>query len=422
LDVGLALAITRGIAEGLGAAHAQGMVHRDIKPENILMAWNGVGWTPKIADFGIVATKENSSLYTRTGGTMLTMAYAAPEQWRGVRAADLDGRTDLYALGGVLYEMLTGRTVFNAESYEGWAEEHRNIVPKPPSSLRPELANWQGLDGLVLRLLAKDREQRPGDAAEVVGLLDAIRFVAPGAARVTEVERVKPLQRVPTEVERVTELKPAQTSKRPGGTSRRVALWSWVTASVVVLAVGFSIVRGYRNEQPGNVAHSTESQSQPDPPRPETQADPQQARTKPAHAPTSQAPRNVEAGTVWTDPATGLMWPKKDNGSDVDWQQAQSYCRNLRLAGHSDWRLARLDELKGIFDPNISTPGHCCKSHEPVTWHVKGNLQLTAGTWSSLGTARGGAFVYSLVLDQQAEYWQTDFKDLRALCVRRSGE
>src|ERR1035437_2307110 len=102
------LEIARGIAEGLGAAHSKGMVHRDIKPENILMAREGDEWVPKIADFGIVATKETSVTYRKTGKTMLTMEYAAPEQWIGTPAAELDGRTDLYALGGVLYEMLTG--------------------------------------------------------------------------------------------------------------------------------------------------------------------------------------------------------------------------------------------------------------------------------------------------------------------------
>lgn len=85
-EVALALEITRGIAGGLGAAHARGMVHRDIKPENILMARDGGTWLPKIADFGIVATKENSSTYTRTGGTLLSPTYAAPEQWRGMKA------------------------------------------------------------------------------------------------------------------------------------------------------------------------------------------------------------------------------------------------------------------------------------------------------------------------------------------------
>jgi eukaryotic-like serine/threonine-protein kinase len=121
LDVAEALELTRGIAKGLGAAHAKGMVHRDIKPENILLARDQRGIVPKIADFGIVATKESSTTHTRAGGSLLTMAYAAPEQWRGVPSAELDGRTDLYALGGVLFEMLTGETVFRAESYEGGA-------------------------------------------------------------------------------------------------------------------------------------------------------------------------------------------------------------------------------------------------------------------------------------------------------------
>src|ERR1035441_3036999 len=183
LPVELALHLTRQIAHGLAAAHARGMVHRDIKPENILLARDGSGWQPKIADFGIVATKESSSVFTRTGGTLLTVAYAAPEQWRGTPAAELDGRTDLYALGGLLYEMLTGQTPFHAASYEGWARQHQTTPPPPPSALRPELANWQGLDSLVQRLLAKNCEDRPKDVAELFGLLDAVRYTPPDAHR-----------------------------------------------------------------------------------------------------------------------------------------------------------------------------------------------------------------------------------------------
>jgi serine/threonine protein kinase len=116
------------------------------------------------------------------------MEYAAPEQWRGEPAAKLDGRTDLYALGGALFEMLTGQTVFRAESFKGWANQHLDVSPRSPSSLRPDLADWHALDALVLGLLAKDRNQRPKDVAEVLRLLDGVRYVAPKPHPQTVVE------------------------------------------------------------------------------------------------------------------------------------------------------------------------------------------------------------------------------------------
>jgi len=188
MDVRLALELTRGMAEGLGAAHAVGLVHRDVKPENILLARGSDRYTPKIADFGIVATRESSGVITRTGTSLLTPQYAAPEQWLGTRAAELDGRTDIYALGGVLFEMLTGEKVFDADNFMAWGEQHRNTPPRPPSQLRAELVNWQGMDALVLRMLAKQREQRPADIAEVLRLLDAVAFVAPRERRQTQPE------------------------------------------------------------------------------------------------------------------------------------------------------------------------------------------------------------------------------------------
>jgi serine/threonine protein kinase/TPR repeat protein len=217
--VPLVLSIARQIAEGLGAAHSKGMVHRDIKPENILMARDGDAWLPKIADFGIVATKESSTAYTRTGGTLLTMAYAAPEQWRGTPAASLDGRTDLYALGGLLYEMLTGQTPFHAENYEGWARQHQTTPPQPPSIHRPDLANWCGLDALVLRLLAKDRNDRPKDVAELLGLIDAVRLVPPDVRQKT-----------------VEEYAGKRADKK---SNRRLPRWVWITS---VSVVGWAIV------------------------------------------------------------------------------------------------------------------------------------------------------------------------------------
>ena len=174
-DVNLSIAIARCIAEGLGAAHARGMIHLDLKPENILVARKGETLIPKIARFGNGAVREDGETYLTAGRILFTPTYAAPEQWLDTRPADLDARADLYALGGVLFELLTGQTVFDAGDYHGWARLHLNAAPRLPSSLRSDLASWHGLDNLVLTLLAKRREDRPKDAAEVIQLLDAVQ-------------------------------------------------------------------------------------------------------------------------------------------------------------------------------------------------------------------------------------------------------
>jgi hypothetical protein len=156
-------------------AHGKGIIHRDIKPENIRLAYpNTIQETAKVLDFGIAAMKDTAM---RLSGTSLmkTPHYAAPEQWRGVASDQLDGRTDLYALGCVLYEMLTGRTCFQSPTADGWMYQHLQAERVAPSRLRPDLKRWAGLDGLVLRTLAIEREQRPRDAAELVRELDAVR-------------------------------------------------------------------------------------------------------------------------------------------------------------------------------------------------------------------------------------------------------
>ena len=258
LDVAEALEIARGIAQGLGAAHALGMVHRDIKPENILMASDKTGWVPKIADFGIVATAETSTVYKTTRGSLLTPPYAAPEQWRGTRASELDGRTDLYALGGVLFEMLTGQTVFDAESYEGWLYQHMETPPRLASSLRPELARWKGLDALLLRLLAKDREKRPKDVAELVQLLDSISEAPPETRRVTVVEQVPPHAAtvllpdppVPSQasVGQVQRISPDQEPAAEPAKLKKKARWRWEFLIFFVVAMVF-FISWYDNKQ-----------------------------------------------------------------------------------------------------------------------------------------------------------------------------
>ncbi|MFL6389842.1 MAG: DUF1566 domain-containing protein [Terriglobales bacterium] len=103
-------------------------------------------------------------------------------------------------------------------------------------------------------------------------------------------------------------------------------------------------------------------------------------------APKSQGggAQETQARGFWIDPSTALMWAGKDNGKDVSWKNAVKYCRSLRLAGYSDWRLATLAELGAIYDRSANAPGLAGSGKDNLfTYHVKGNLFLTGDEWSS---------------------------------------
>jgi hypothetical protein len=130
--------------------------------------------------------------------------------------------------------------------------------------------------------------------------------------------------------------------------------------------------------------------------------------------------------STWTDPATGLMWTKRDNGSDVDWNQADAYCSNLKLADSSDWRLPTVEELQGMDDPSVSIKTVFDAGDTLV--HVKGNLKLTGWQWSSSqgdypGKPFQGAWGFDFGGEKLGNYGFLGFSySMRALCVRHSGE
>ncbi|MER7768122.1 protein kinase [Kitasatospora sp. NPDC096140] len=156
LPVERAVGIAAAVCEALAVAHAAGLVHRDIKPGNIMITDDG---GVKVVDFGIARAASSDNL-TRTASVLGTAAYLSPEQ---ATASALDGRTDLYAVGCVLTEMLTGAAPFTAETPVAIAFKHVNEQPLPPSARRPGLP--PALDAVVLRLLAKAPAGRPADAS-----------------------------------------------------------------------------------------------------------------------------------------------------------------------------------------------------------------------------------------------------------------
>ncbi|HUX45070.1 MAG TPA: DUF1566 domain-containing protein [Terracidiphilus sp.] len=139
----------------------------------------------------------------------------------------------------------------------------------------------------------------------------------------------------------------------------------------------------------------------------------------------------TQARDVWTDPSTGLMWAARDNGKDVSWKGAVKYCRKLRLAGYSDWGLATLSELEGIYDKNANAPG-LARLGGPAkgsdfTWHVKGNLFLTGDEWSNnyrvddRGHFSGYVWYFDFNEgrpDNDPTGWPYPFNNRHALCVR----
>ncbi len=164
-------------AEGLAAAHAAGVVHRDVKPSNIFLCNHSIH-AVRLLDFG-VARLAGAAQLTTTGASVGTPAYMAPEQARGSRS--IDGRADLFALGCVLFECLTGRPPFHGESPV--AVLGKVLLEEPPRvrDLRPSVP--AALDDLVARMLAKNPDHRPANAAEVAAALSALGTIDDGELR-----------------------------------------------------------------------------------------------------------------------------------------------------------------------------------------------------------------------------------------------
>jgi beta-lactam-binding protein with PASTA domain len=168
LDVDLALEVSTGVLTALEYSHRIGIVHRDIKPANVMLTPNG---DVKVMDFGIArAIADASSTMTQTQAVIGTAQYLSPEQARGEQ---VDTRSDLYSTGALLFELLTGRPPFVADSPVAVAYQHVREEPPVPSDLMPSIP--ESVDRIVLHALAKDREARYQTAAEFRADVEAAR-------------------------------------------------------------------------------------------------------------------------------------------------------------------------------------------------------------------------------------------------------
>jgi serine/threonine protein kinase len=228
-----ALAIAAQIAQALGAAHDKGIVHRDLKPENVfLINRDGRRDFVKIVDFGIakvtpldasgaVAPNPDGPRLTRAGAVFGTPEYMAPEQAAG--RSDTDGRVDVYALGTILYEMLTGRVPHKSESMVRTLAMQMLDPIEPPSKVRPDLPIDPELEAVVMKALAKKREQRYATMGEflaaITGAAKGVDLAQPVSTSVTarslSAGVLQPLPPGMASSPDATTVRPARESKPP---------------------------------------------------------------------------------------------------------------------------------------------------------------------------------------------------------------
>jgi membrane protein YdbS with pleckstrin-like domain len=198
-----AVAIMAPILDALGYAHRQGLIHRDVKPHNILLTTDG---TPRLADFGIAHLVDGST--TRTAAILGSAQYLSPEQSRGEEATD---RSDIYACGIVLYEMLAGRPPFNGMNALAVANQHLNSPPPPLTELAGPVS--PELERTILRALAKEPSKRFADTAEMQAALQHPNMGTDGTT--TAITSLEATELIPTDATAIVPLNspPASVSE-----------------------------------------------------------------------------------------------------------------------------------------------------------------------------------------------------------------
>ncbi|MFR7990620.1 MAG: Stk1 family PASTA domain-containing Ser/Thr kinase [Anaerovoracaceae bacterium] len=240
LDYKQAIEITRQVASALSLAHRNNIIHRDVKPHNIMITRDGIA---KLADFGIAKAVSDSTLVTETSRVIGSVHYFSPEQARG---SYVDERSDIYSLGIVLYEMLTGQVPFDGDNPVQVALMHINDDIVPPSKLVPGIP--PALEKLVMKATDKFQSNRYKNADELLEDLQNIEFVTKmvgdSVFAASDVEEFQEMNRKKhSEVDFVEE-KPKKKKKKKGNGKKKIVIAA-IAGVIAVIAVVIGILYAF---------------------------------------------------------------------------------------------------------------------------------------------------------------------------------
>ncbi|HVS31232.1 MAG TPA: protein kinase [Thermoanaerobaculia bacterium] len=446
LPPGEVIRISIQALEGLEAIHRAGFVHRDISPDNIMITRDERGEPlVKIIDLGIAKQGTESGMtMTGTGMFIGKLKYASPEHIGFLPEGErIDGRADLYSFALVMYEMLAGKAPFLASTpHEYMIKQAKEPPPPlPPERMAQDLA--PELQSVIFKALEKDRKARYDTAEVFAGTLSGLarsgRRVSaadqptvnlgggeiptlPQAPPVVSREGAESTRHVPPPKGTNTRpdvppaaAAPEQATQPPGGVGvgaspapvaladgqreteragrRRRRILFPAAATLVAVLLGSAGWMILRNREPdASTQPSTQTSS------------------------ASIAGTMSRLADVVVDSRTGLMWARRDNGSNIDWNGADSYCRSLTTGGHSDWRLPAIDELAAIYESSASPRSVPCSSRYPVKLRIPIEPSCYVA-WSS--TKSGSSSAFTLYLDyggRNSNLLAATYQ--RALCVR----